>query len=107
MTIETETIVCPGGMPAFLARPEGRGPFPVLVLERYGLVRHPTDLARRAAEDGFVSIAPNFFFRHPDQKSLNAGDSRYDMSDPESVELLNSALAAVKGNQTADLDHVA
>jgi carboxymethylenebutenolidase len=109
MTIETETIVCPGGMPAFLARPEGQGPFPVLVLmhERYGLVRHATDLARRAAEDGFLALAPNFFFRHPDQKSLNAGDSRYDMSDPESVELLSSALAAIKGNRAADLGHVA
>ncbi|HYM18574.1 MAG TPA: dienelactone hydrolase family protein [Micropepsaceae bacterium] len=107
--IGTEMIVCPGGMPAFLARPDGRGPFPVFVLmhERYGLVRHAMDLARRAAEDGFLALAPNFFFKHPDQKTLNAGDSRYDMSDPESVELLKSALAALKGDPSADLEHVA
>ena len=28
-------------------------------------------------------MAPNFFFRHPDQKQLNAGNSRYDITDPE------------------------
>src|SRR5689334_7870358 len=107
--VESELIVCPGGMPAFLARPSASGPFPVLVLmhERYGLVKHAMDLARRAAEDGFLALAPNFFFRHPEQKTLNAGDARYDMSDPESIELLNSALAALKGNAAADLKKIA
>jgi carboxymethylenebutenolidase len=107
--IAAEMIDCPNGMPAFVARPAGAGPFPVLVLmhERYGLVRHATDLARRAAEDGFLALAPNFFFRHPDQKALNAGDARYDMSDPESVELLKAALAAVKDNPAADLKKIA
>jgi len=107
--IESELIACPGGMPAFLARPAGSGPFPVLVLmhERYGLVRHTMDLARRAAGDGFLTLAPNFFFRHPDQKTLNAGDARYDMSDPESVELLNSAVTALKDNPAADLKKIA
>src|SRR5262245_38150520 len=96
----TEMIVCPGGMPAFLARPQDHGSFPVLILmhERYGLVGHAMDLARRSADDGFLALAPNFFFKHPDQKTLNAGDSRYDMSDPESVELLKSALAVLKEN---------
>jgi carboxymethylenebutenolidase len=97
MAIRTEEIVCRGGMPAFLARPDGTGRHPGIVLmhERYGLVQHPKDLARRAAEDGFVAIAPNFFFRAPDQKRLNAGDVRYDMSDPESVELIGAAIAAL------------
>ena len=48
----------------------------------------------RCARDGFAVLAPNFFFRHPDQKVLNAGDRRYDMTDPESVELIKAALAA-------------
>src|SRR5258705_13669472 len=105
----SETIECPGGMPAFLARPvvNGRHPVVILMHERYGLVAHAKDLARRCAMDGFLVLAPNFFFRHPDQKALNAGDSRYDMTDPESVELLKSALAALEDNPFADIIRIA
>ena len=70
--------------------------------ERYGLVKHTQDQAMRCARDGFAVLAPNFFFRHPDQKVLNAGDCRYDMTDPESVELIKAALAAVKNHKAAD-----
>ena len=71
--------------------------------ERYGLVQHAKDLAERCARDGYVVLAPNFFYRHPDQKVLNAGDSRYDLTDPESVELLQAAVAALKKVSAADL----
>ena len=102
-------IECPGGMPAFLARPEGPGPFPVVILmhERYGLVQHAKDLANHCARDGYAVLAPNFFYRHPDQKQLNAGDSRYDLTDPESVELLKAAIAALKEFGGADLGKLA
>jgi carboxymethylenebutenolidase len=102
--VASEMIECTGGMPAFLAHPEGAGRFPVVVLmhERYGLVQHAKDLARRCARDGYVVLAPNFFYRHPDQKQLNAGDSRYDLTDPESVELLKAAVAALERTAFAD-----
>src|SRR5262245_23109401 len=102
-------IECPGGMPAFLARPAARGRYPVVVLmhERYGLVPHAKDLARRCAADGFVTLAPNFFFRAPDQKTLNAGDVRYDMTDLESVMLLSAALTAIKDDPAADMNKIA
>src|SRR4051812_20079351 len=102
--ITTEDIVCGNGMPAFLAYPTGGGKFPTVILmhERYGLVKHTKDQAMRCARDGFAVLAPNFFFRHPDQKILNAGDSRYDMTDPESVELTKAALATVKDHKAAD-----
>ncbi len=82
--ITTEDITCANGMPAFLAYPTGGGKFPTVVLmhERYGLVKHTRDQAMRCARDGFTVLAPNFFYKHPDQKVLNAGDSRYDMTDP-------------------------
>jgi carboxymethylenebutenolidase len=109
MDVQGEEIVCPGGMPGFLARPSAAGRYPVVILmhERYGLVQHAKDLARRCANDGFTVLAPNFFFRHPDQKALNAGDSRYDMTDPESVVLLKSALAALENNPFADMSRIA
>ncbi|HEX3484022.1 MAG TPA: dienelactone hydrolase family protein [Micropepsaceae bacterium] len=108
-TVVSESVVCPGGMPGFLAHPAAAGHYPVVVLmhERYGLVRHTQDLARRCASDGFTVLAPNFFYRHPDQAALNAGDSRYDLTDPESVELLRAALAALDTNPFADMSRIA
>ena len=107
--ITTQDIVCDNGMPAFLAYPTGGGSFPTVILmhERYGLVKHTRDQAMRSARDGLAVLAPNFFFRHPDQKVLNAGDSRYDMTDPESVELIKAALAAMKKQKVADPSKVA
>ena len=107
--ITTQDIVCDNGMPAFLAYPAGGGPFPTVILmhERYGLVKHTRDQAMRSARDGFAVLAPNFFFRHSDQRILNAGDSRYDMTDPESVELIKAALAAMKKQKVADSKRVA
>ena len=104
-----ENIECPGGMPAFLAYPKAAGRYPVVVLmhERYGLVAHAKDLARRCAADGYAALAPNFFFKHPDQKALNAGNDRYDMTDPESVVLLKSALAALRNMAFTDMSKVA
>jgi carboxymethylenebutenolidase len=98
MIIATTEIVCPGGMPAFLAQPASGGPFPAVILmhERYGLVDHTRDLAKRCAEDGFVGLAPDFFYRHPDKEALNKGASRYEMKDPEAVALLTTAMAALK-----------
>jgi carboxymethylenebutenolidase len=106
--ITTQDIVCDNGMPAMLAYPAGGGSFPTVILmhERYGLVKHTRDQAMRCARDGFAVVAPNFFFRHPDQKVLNAGDSRYDITDPESVELMQAALAALKKHPVADLTKI-
>src|SRR5262245_62327947 len=101
--ITTEEITCPNGMPAFLAYPSGGGRFPTVILmhERYGLVKHTRDQAMRCAHDGYAVLAPDFFFRHPDPKTLNAGNSRYDMNDPESVELIKAGVAAMKSTRAA------
>ena len=106
--ITTEDIVCDNGMPAFLAYPTGGGSFPTVILmhERYGLVQHTRDQAMRCARDGYAVLAPNFFFRHPDQAVLNAGNSRYDLTDPESVELIKAALATLGKHAAADLSKV-
>jgi carboxymethylenebutenolidase len=102
--ITTQDVTCDSGMPAFLAYPAGGGNFPVVILmhERYGLVQHTRDQAMRCARDGYTVLAPNFFFRHPDQAALNAGNSRYDLTDPESVELIKDALAILTKHSAAD-----
>src|SRR5262245_34834180 len=96
--IVTADITCANEMPAFLAHPAAAGKFPTVILmhERYGFVKHTRDQAIRCARDGFAVLAPNFFFRHPDQATLNAGNTRYDMTDPESVELIAAALGTLK-----------
>jgi carboxymethylenebutenolidase len=106
--ITTAEITCNNGMPAFLAYPTGGEIFPTVILmhERYGLVKHTKDQAMRCARDGFAVLAPNFFFRHPDQRVLNAGDGRYDITDPESVELIKAAIATLAGHKAADLSRI-
>ena len=95
---------CTNGMPARITKPATGGPFPVVVLmhERYGLVQHTLDLAGRCARDGFLVVSPNFFFRHPNPAALNAGDARYDMTDPESVELIDTAVELATSDPDAD-----
>jgi carboxymethylenebutenolidase len=89
--------------------PQGAGSFPTIILmhERYGLVKHTRDLAMRCAREGYTALAPNFFFRHPDQAALDAGRVGYEFSDPESVELLKGALAALGNYKAADLTKIA
>jgi carboxymethylenebutenolidase len=96
---------CANGMPARITKPKSGGPFPVVVImhERYGLVQHTLDLAQRCARDGFLVVSPNFFFRHPDLKALNAGEGRYDITDPESVELIDAAFELASHDDDADM----
>jgi carboxymethylenebutenolidase len=82
-------------LPAFLALPatERKAPAIVLMHERYGLVKHTRDLAERFARDGFVCLAPDFFYKHPDQDALHRGDVGYAMTDPEAADYLEAAIA--------------
>ena len=75
--IRTHTTTCGDGMPLFVAVPEGgaKAPAVIVVHERYGLVRHIRELAERFARDGFVAVAPDLYFRHPDQEALHRGDA--------------------------------
>ncbi len=78
-SVTIEDITCDNGMPAVLAYPAGGGSFPTVI---------------------------NFFFRHPDQAALNAGKSRYDLTDPEAVELIKVALATLTKYAAADLSKI-
>jgi carboxymethylenebutenolidase len=107
--LEISEHVCANGMPAWITRPKAPGKYPVVVLmhERYGLVQHTLDLSQRCAIDGFLVVTPSFFFRHHDLPNLNKGEGRYDMTDPESVELIDAAFALAKTNDAADMSRIA
>ena len=100
---------CANNMPAWITRPKAPGKYPVIVFmhERYGLVKHTLDLSQRCAIDGFLVVTPNFFFRHPDLPNLNLGEGRYDMTDPESVELIGAAFELAKKDPSADMSRIA
>ena len=59
-------------LPAFLARPEGSGPFPVVIVvsEIFGVHEYIRDICRRLATSGYVAIAPAFFVREADPAPL-------------------------------------
>ncbi len=62
--IRTELVELPASgapMPGFLARPEGDGPFPgvIVVQEWWGLDAHIKDVAQRFAREGFADLAPD------------------------------------------------
>jgi carboxymethylenebutenolidase len=57
-----------GQMAAFLARPSGTGRHPtvIVVMEAFGLNDHIKDVARRIAAEGYVALAPDVYYRQPD-----------------------------------------
>jgi carboxymethylenebutenolidase len=69
MSIETEDIEITTSrgetMGAYLARPDGDGPFPAVIvyMEIFGVNDHIRDVTRRVAEEGYVAMAPDYFHR--------------------------------------------
>ena len=106
--VRARTIMC-GEMPAFLAVPAGADAAPAVIVihERYGLTRHICELAGRFAADGYVGIAPDLYFRHPDQAALHRGDAGCDVSDPDAVAALAAVIEALGRETSADLTRLA
>lgn len=69
MSVETTElqITTTGGesMGAYLAKPEGDGPFPAVLvfMEIFGVNDHIRDVTRRVAAEGYVALAPDYFHR--------------------------------------------
>ncbi|WP_288757157.1 dienelactone hydrolase family protein [uncultured Brevundimonas sp.] len=75
LTTETVSYPAPDGfdLPAYVARPEGDGPFPVVVVvsEIFGVHDYIRDVCRRLAKQGYAAIAPAFFVRVEDPAPLS------------------------------------
>lgn len=75
--LATETVSYPApdgfALPAYMARPEGEGPFPVVVVvsEIFGVHEYIRDVCRRLAKQGYAAIAPAFFNRVEDPAPLS------------------------------------
>jgi carboxymethylenebutenolidase len=70
--LTTETVMLSTGIPAYVARPDGRGRYPavVVVSEVFGLHEYIRDVCRRFAKLGYAAIAPAFFVRVGDPAPL-------------------------------------
>ncbi len=62
----------PGGLPAFVARPAGKGKHPAVIVvnEIFGVHEWIKDVCRRFAQAGYVAVAPEFFYRGDPDRTL-------------------------------------
>lgn len=72
----TETAQVPAGdreIPAYVARPDAKGRFPVVVVipEVFGLHEYIRDICRRLAKLGYVAISPDLFVRQGDPSKVS------------------------------------
>lgn len=60
-------------LPAYVARPVGDGPFPVVIVvsEIFGVHDYIKDVCRRLAKAGYAAVAPAFFVRVEDPAPLS------------------------------------
>ena len=69
------TYAAPDGfqLPAYVARPEGDGPYPVVIVvsEIFGVHEYIRDVCRRLAKAGYAAIAPAFFVRVEDPAPIS------------------------------------
>ena len=71
-------IPAPGrAIPGYRARPEGAGPFPVVLVvhEIFQLHEYIRDVCRRLARAGFLAIAPDLYVRQGDATALPSVDA--------------------------------
>ncbi len=60
-----------GAMPVYIAEPTAAGKHPavVVVMEAFGLNHNIEEIARRIAGEGYVAVAPDVYYRWPDNKA--------------------------------------
>jgi carboxymethylenebutenolidase len=74
---EVQVPVADGSIPAYRAKPEGTGPFPVVLVvqEIFGVHEYIKDICRRLAKLGYYAVAPALHARQGDVGSLPDIDS--------------------------------
>jgi carboxymethylenebutenolidase len=107
--IRSWMTTCGGDMPAFVAMPDrtGKSPTVIVIHERYGFVRHTRDLVERFARDGFVAVAPDLYFKHPDQEAVHRGDAVCDITDPDALVAIGAAMDTLKAIPQTDASRLA
>ena len=111
-----ETVQVDAGdrmIPAYLARPDAKGRFPVVVVisEVFGVHEYIRDTCRRLAKLGYVAIAPDFFIRAGDPSVISDfGQIRKIVaaaSDKQVTNDLAASLKFLKAQPYVDKSHMA
>ena len=110
LIIETATLAPPDGfkLPAYVARPKGRGRYPAVVVssEIFGVHDYIKDVCRRLAKLGYVAISPAFFVRVGDPAPLSDIAAILKIvraaSDPQVMGDVGAALAFLKAQPYVD-----
>lgn len=69
---EVKIPVADGTMPGYSAKPNGTGPFPIILVneEIFGVHEHIKDLCRRLAKSGYLAVAPEIYARQGDLSKM-------------------------------------
>lgn len=69
---EVKVKTADGQMPAYRALPQGKGPFPVILVvqEIFGVHEHIKDICRRLAKLGYLAVAPELYARQGDVSKM-------------------------------------
>jgi len=100
-------------IPAFVARPDAKGRFPVVVVipEVFGLHEYVRDICRRLAKLGYVAISPDLFVRQGDpSKAADFAEVRKIVGDASEAQIMGdvaATLAFVKTQKFADKGKIA
>ena len=98
------------GKKAYLGKPASTGKRPAVIQlhERYGIVRHTTDLTQKLADGGYVSFAPDLFSRFTgDREALARGDTTAGIRDDEALIDMDEAIAYLRSLDFVDPERIA
>jgi carboxymethylenebutenolidase len=108
--LETRDVTFPSDgfpMKAYLARPKAPGTYPALIVvhEAFGLVEHERDVARRFANVGFITLAPDIYSRVGGPKDpsdmTDVRTKMFGLSDAQVVRDANAAAAFLRAQPGA------
>lgn len=112
----TETVevqAADRAIPAFVARPDAKGRFPVVIVipEVFGLHDYIRDICRRLAKLGYVGISPDLFVRQGDpSKVADFGEIRRIVGQASEAQVMGdiaATLGFLKGQKYADKGKIA
>ncbi|GIW39680.1 MAG: carboxymethylenebutenolidase [Candidatus Binatia bacterium] len=102
-----------GSMPVFRAEPQegGRWPAVVVLMEAFGLNRHIESVAERLAREGYVTAAPDLYYR---EETRSAGYDQLDralalmgtLDDEKVVRDLEALVSSLAGDPKVDGDRI-
>jgi carboxymethylenebutenolidase len=92
----------------FLAEPEGKGPFPAIVViqEWWGLTDWIKDNARKLAAQGYVCLAPDLYRGKVATEPAVAGQLMKGMPQDRALRDLKAAVDTLAANKNVDKKHI-